>query len=159
MVKQIILLTIVPLLFVNGCSKSEPKSEEPNDTSSTVQMRAAMSSPHYAAELFCYVGEIGSGTNAHTIINDPNKETNPNLKISSQSISCGYPGKVSKISWKFIKHKDNTDIYSFERTFPVDAYEQSSRFDLRFYAASFAGYGLHADCMLPLTQFRKLLKR
>jgi hypothetical protein len=40
----------------------------------------------------------------------------------------------------------------------IDAYEQSSRFGLRFYAASFAGYGLHADCMLPLTQFRKLLK-
>jgi hypothetical protein len=39
-----------------------------------------------------------------------------------------------------------------------DAYEQSSRFDLRFYSASFAGYGLHAACMLTLTQFRRLLK-
>jgi hypothetical protein len=41
----------------------------------------------------------------------------------------------------------------------IDAYEQSARFDLMFYAASFAGYGLHADCMLSLTQFRKILKR
>jgi len=41
----------------------------------------------------------------------------------------------------------------------IDAYEQSARFDLRFYVSSFAAYGLHADCMLPLTQFRKLLKR
>jgi len=39
----------------------------------------------------------------------------------------------------------------------IDEYEQSARFDLRFYAASFAGYGLHADCMLSLSQFRKLL--
>lgn len=126
MVKKIILLTIVPLIFVNGCSKNEPKPEEPNDTTSTLQMRAATSSPHYAAELFCYIGEIGSGANAHTIISDPNKETNPNLKINNQSIRCGYPGKVSNISWKFIKHEDNTDIYSFERIFPVGVKEQST---------------------------------
>ena len=40
----------------------------------------------------------------------------------------------------------------------IKTYEQSSRFDLRFYVSSFAGYGLHADCMLLLTQFRKLLR-
>jgi hypothetical protein len=39
----------------------------------------------------------------------------------------------------------------------IDEYEQSARFDLMFYVSSFAGYGLHADCMLPLSQFRKLL--
>jgi len=33
----------------------------------------------------------------------------------------------------------------------------SKRFDLKFFVASFAGYGLHADCMLDLTQFRELL--
>ena len=126
MVKQIILLTIVSLLFANGCSKNEPKPEEPNDTSSTAQTQANMSSPHYAAELFVYVGEIGSGTNTHTIISDPNKQTNPNLKINNQSIRCGYPGEVSNISWKFIKHEDNTDIYSFERIFPVGVKEQST---------------------------------
>ena len=41
----------------------------------------------------------------------------------------------------------------------IDAYEQSAGFDLRFYVSGFAAYGLHADCMLPLTQFRRLLKR
>jgi hypothetical protein len=39
-----------------------------------------------------------------------------------------------------------------------DAFAQSQRFDFRFYVASFAGYGLHADCILTLSQFRKLLK-
>ena len=39
----------------------------------------------------------------------------------------------------------------------VDVYAQSQRFDLRFYVASFAGYGLHTKCMLPLAEFRKLL--
>jgi hypothetical protein len=38
----------------------------------------------------------------------------------------------------------------------IDKYEKSELFDLRFYVASFAGYGLHADCMRNLTEFRKL---
>jgi hypothetical protein len=39
----------------------------------------------------------------------------------------------------------------------IDAYEQLQHFDLRFYVSSFAGYGLHADCLLDLSGFRKLL--
>ena len=39
----------------------------------------------------------------------------------------------------------------------IQAYEQSQHFDLKFYVASFAGYGLHADCMLDLDEFLKLL--
>ena len=39
----------------------------------------------------------------------------------------------------------------------IDTYDQSPNFDLRFYVASFAGYALHADCMLTLSQFRRLL--
>lgn len=41
----------------------------------------------------------------------------------------------------------------------IDAYNQSQRFDLSFYVSSFAGYALHADCMLTLPQFRELIKR
>lgn len=40
----------------------------------------------------------------------------------------------------------------------VVAYGQSMHFDLRFFVSSFAGYGLHANCMLTLTQFNNLLK-
>jgi hypothetical protein len=39
----------------------------------------------------------------------------------------------------------------------IDVFEQLQCFDLRFYVASFSGYGLHAKCMLPLVEFRKLL--
>lgn len=37
------------------------------------------------------------------------------------------------------------------------AFESTDRFDLRFFISSFAGYGLHSDCMLTLTQFVKFL--
>ena len=39
----------------------------------------------------------------------------------------------------------------------IAAYGQSKRFDLKFFVASFAGYGLHAKCMLSLPESRKLL--
>jgi hypothetical protein len=37
----------------------------------------------------------------------------------------------------------------------IDKYQQSKLFDLRFYVATFAGYGLHANCMRTLDEFRK----
>ena len=39
----------------------------------------------------------------------------------------------------------------------ITAYSESQRFDLRFFVSSFAGYGLHAKCMLNLSEFRKRL--
>ena len=39
----------------------------------------------------------------------------------------------------------------------IIAYSKSECFDLRFFVASFAGYGLHAKCMLNLSEFSKLL--
>jgi hypothetical protein len=38
----------------------------------------------------------------------------------------------------------------------IDKYGQSELFDLRFFVASFAGYGLHANCMHTLGEFRDL---
>jgi hypothetical protein len=38
----------------------------------------------------------------------------------------------------------------------LDKYEHSELFDLKFYVNSFAGYGLHANCMHSLTEIRKL---
>jgi hypothetical protein len=40
----------------------------------------------------------------------------------------------------------------------IDKYAQSKLFDLRFFVASFAGYGLHAKCMRSLAEFRDLCK-
>ena len=40
----------------------------------------------------------------------------------------------------------------------MDIYEKSGRFDLRFFMSSFAGYGMHADCMLTLSEIRSRLK-
>jgi hypothetical protein len=43
---------------------------------------------------------------------------------------------------------DDKDILKFS---------ESGLFDLRFFVSSFAGYGMHSDCMLTLTKFRELL--
>lgn len=40
----------------------------------------------------------------------------------------------------------------------VEAYANSPKFDLRFYISSFAGYGLHVDCMVTMKQFLEVIK-
>jgi hypothetical protein len=35
----------------------------------------------------------------------------------------------------------------------IETYREAQRFDLRFFVASFAGYGLHDKCMLSLSDF------
>lgn len=41
----------------------------------------------------------------------------------------------------------------------MDDYGQSQIFNLKFYVSTFAGYGLHSDCMLTLDQFRDVVKQ
>jgi hypothetical protein len=50
-----------------------------------------------------------------------------------------------------------TGLKTILSTPEIVAYNESSHFDLRFFVASYAGYGLHAKSMLPLEGFRKLL--
>jgi hypothetical protein len=38
----------------------------------------------------------------------------------------------------------------------IDEFGNSELFDLKFYVANFAGYGLHANCMRTLTEFKDL---
>lgn len=52
----------------------------------------------------------------------------------------------------------STKLRSILNDAKVAVYEESPRFDLRFFVSNFSGYGLHSDCMLTLTEFRKLLK-
>lgn len=39
----------------------------------------------------------------------------------------------------------------------IKAYSEAQHFDLKFFVASFAGYGFHDKCMLSISEFRKLL--
>ena len=50
-----------------------------------------------------------------------------------------------------------TDLSKALENPEIDAFDNSQNFDLRFFVASFAGYALHADCMITLSQFRGLL--
>lgn len=39
----------------------------------------------------------------------------------------------------------------------IELFDKSKNFNLRFYTASYAGYGLHKESMVTLTQFRQLM--
>ena len=50
-----------------------------------------------------------------------------------------------------------TGLKTILNTPEIAAYNESQLFDLRFFVASFAGYGLHSKCMRDLVEFRELL--
>jgi hypothetical protein len=41
----------------------------------------------------------------------------------------------------------------------IAAYGLSQHFDLRFFVASFAGYGLHTNCMFSMSEFRRIIEK
>lgn len=50
-----------------------------------------------------------------------------------------------------------TGLKTILNTPEVAAYAKSGKFDLKFFVASFAGYGLHSKCMHDLTEFQEFL--
>jgi hypothetical protein len=36
------------------------------------------------------------------------------------SLTCGHPGAVSKVTWRYVSTDENGDHYRFRRTFPYD---------------------------------------
>jgi hypothetical protein len=41
--------------------------------------------------------------------------------VPDASLTCGHPGAVSEVSWKYVKTTENGDVYKFTRRFPADA--------------------------------------
>ena len=53
------------------------------------------------------------------------KQPVSNIRID-QALTCGYPGAVSKLSWKYTHTDNDGDHYHFTRIFPLDEANQST---------------------------------
>lgn len=63
-----------------------------------------------------------------------------------------------EIIFLFANHNPRSSKLSTILNSPeIEGYDHSSNFDLKFYVSSFAGYALHADSMVTLSQFCNLL--
>ena len=68
------------------------------------------------------------------------------------------PDEIPEVIFVIANHNPRSPkLKTILRDPEIDKYAQSQLFDLKFYVASFAGYGLHAKCMFPLVEFLKLL--
>ena len=68
------------------------------------------------------------------------------------------PDEITEVIFVIANHNPRSPKLKTILSDPeIDKYAQSQLFDLKFYVASFAGYGLHAKCMFPLVEFLKLL--
>lgn len=68
------------------------------------------------------------------------------------------PDEIPEVIFILANHNPRSPMLKKILSNPeFDGYANSKLFNLRFYIASFAGYGLHEKCMIPLVEFRKLL--
>ena len=67
-------------------------------------------------QLTCFNGKIDSGSKGSSTTKI-RKDGTP--EAMSGGLTCGYPGLVSKITWKWNKDKESTFV--FTRVFPVDS--------------------------------------
>jgi hypothetical protein len=40
--------------------------------------------------------------------------------LADATVTCGYPGAVVEVTWKYVKTTDDGDVYLFTRRFPLD---------------------------------------
>lgn len=86
------------------------------------------------------------------------------LKLMKFNKSQGFskitldPNEKPEVIFILANHNPRaTALKTILNTPEIAAYGESQHFDLKFFVSSFAGYGMHAKCMLDLDEFRKLL--
>jgi hypothetical protein len=73
------------------------------------------STPRHKAVVVCFNGKDKSGSSCSTGNFQPDGALHKTGKMT-----CGYPGKVSQIEWRFLGRREGKDEYRFTRRFPVD---------------------------------------
>jgi hypothetical protein len=80
--------------------------------------------PRYAAVLTCFNGKVDSGSFCSTT---PAKESKHDAPAQSiREMTCGFPGKVSEIHWRFVGYQGPADVYQVSRRFPSDTQRAST---------------------------------
>jgi hypothetical protein len=70
--------------------------------------------PHLRAEIICHNGKLDTGSSCTSNAPKPGNPPGKNGKMT-----CGFPGKVSEITWSFVERRDGKDVYDFTRRFPI----------------------------------------
>jgi hypothetical protein len=85
--------------------------------------------PVYKASLVCFNGKDNSGSNCRSTM----AKIEGGLKVVTSTLTCGFPGSVSEITWTYGGQKDGKDQYHVTRKFPSDTdHATTSEADLSF---------------------------
>lgn len=111
--------------FSGGCerasthvetSKPEPKAAS-NSLVQIVNEPSEDESPHYPdVELFINNRKHGETNGCTTGFTPHSKKLG--MQVTHES-TCGHPGEVSKVTWKYLHSDDAGDHYEVRRVFPV----------------------------------------
>lgn len=92
-------------------------------TLSSAAETQAKPGPRYATVVICFNGKVDSGSSCST---KPTQGpvSDPKVKVS-EGMTCGFPGKVSHLTWEYVGQRGTADLYLFSRRFPFGT--QSAR--------------------------------
>jgi hypothetical protein len=71
--------------------------------------------PRFKARIVCFNGKINSGSSCATFNFQPDGALQ-----TTNDLTCGFPGHVSKIECAFVEQRGGKDAYRFTRHFPAD---------------------------------------
>lgn len=94
------LLSSLLLCSVLVCTASEPSKPK----------------PLFGAVVTCFIGKADSQSSCTTIV-----KPQESAIARSGGMTCGLPGQVSELKWKFVGSESGVDIYEISRRFPADA--------------------------------------
>lgn len=81
----------------------------------------AKTPPKAKARITCFNGKPDGATYCSGINFQPDGTLH-----ATGSVSCGYTGQVSEVTWSFVKTEGSNDVYHFSRRFPSDKPENTT---------------------------------
>src|ERR1043165_4211353 len=92
---------------------------------------SSVTGPRFDARLICFIGPIDSRSSC---AGDLSKSPATGINEGWWGVlTCGNPNRVSEVRWKFLRRDGDSDVYVFERKFPVsDLNPRSATATIRF---------------------------
>lgn len=74
--------------------------------------------PRFAVAVTCFNGKVDSKSFCSATAT-PEAKHEGKVEVD-HGLTCGLPGKVSEIHWRFVGHQGPSDVYLVSRRFPAD---------------------------------------
>ena len=101
----------------------------------------ALPAPKFKASLVCFIGKADSASFCRATM----AKIEGGLRTVHGTLTCGYKGEVSEITWTYRGHKDGNDVYHIVRKFGA---EKAKEAVIHFNGKRQVVFEDHAQCII-----------